>query len=104
MPGLEEGETVWRYRIQDPEKFDKLRVKELGEGVKITLGRIKGTNRWEIQNYMLEKKVFDTKEKARQWLEQHLRKEIKSMLDYKAWNEYRKRALRAFLEVSNLQF
>ncbi|MEM3788292.1 MAG: hypothetical protein QXN95_00285 [Candidatus Bathyarchaeia archaeon] len=104
MPGLEEGETVWRYRIQDPEKFDKFRVKELGKGVKITLGRVKGTDRWEIQNYMLEKKVFKTKEKARKWLEQHLRKEVKSMLDYKAWNEYRRRVLRAFLEVANLQF
>jgi hypothetical protein len=34
MPGLEEDKTVWRYRVQDPARFDKFRVKELGKGIK----------------------------------------------------------------------
>jgi hypothetical protein len=57
MPGLEEAKTVWRYRVADPGKFDKFRVKELGKGVKITLGKVKGSDRWEIQNYMFEKEL-----------------------------------------------
>jgi len=102
MPGLEEGVTVWRYRVQDPDKFDKFRVKELGNGVKITLGRVKGTDRWEIQNYMFDKKRFKDAESVRNWLEKHLKSEIKTLLDFKAWNEERKRFLQVWLEISRI--
>lgn len=102
MPGLEEGVTVWRYRVQDPEKFDKFRVKELGKGVKITLGRVKGTNRWEIQNYMFDKKRFKDRESVRKWLEEHLKSEIQLLLDFKAWNEFRRRLLQAYLQISRV--
>jgi len=102
MPGLEEAETVWRYRISAPDKYEKFRVKELGKGVKITLGKVKHSERWEIQNYMLQKTEFPNRESARKWLETHLKKEIKSMLDYRAWNEWRKRFLAAYLEISHV--
>jgi hypothetical protein len=66
MPGLEEAKTVWRYRVQDPGKFEKFRVKELGKGVKITLGKVNGSDRWEIQNHMFEKGRFKTREHVRE--------------------------------------
>ena len=102
MPGLEEAKTVWRYRIADPSKFDKFRVKELGKGVKITLGKVKGSDRWEIQNYMFEKERFKTREQVRKWLDTHLKGEIQMLLDFKAWNEYRRRLLRAYVQISNV--
>ena len=102
MPGLEEGTTVWRYRVQDPDKFEKFRVKELGKGVKITLGKVKGSDRWEIQNYMFDKERFKTREQVRKWLDTNLKAEIKTLLDFKAWNEYRKRFLQAYMQISNV--
>ena len=103
MPGLEEGPKVFRYRVQDPEKFEKFRVKELGKGVKITLGRVKGTERWEIQNYMFEKEVFKNREQVRKWLDQHLKSEIHTLLDFKAWNEYRRRVINAYIQISDVK-
>jgi hypothetical protein len=102
MPGLEEGKTVWRYRVADPEKFDKFRVKELGKGVKITLGKVKGSDRWEIQNYMLQKTEFPNCESARKWLDIHLKSEIQTLLDFKAWNEYRRRLVNAYMQISDV--
>jgi len=103
MPGLEEGKTVWRYRVQDPGKFDKIRVKELGKGVKITLGRIKGSDRWEIENYMFEKTAFKTKEEVRKWLDSHLKSEIRSLLDFKAWDEWQRRFVNAYMQISRIE-
>jgi len=102
MPGLEEGVTVWRYRVQDPDRFDKFRVKDLGNGVKITLGRVKGTDRWEIQNYMFDKTRFKDRESVRKWLEQHLKSEAQLLLDFRAFNEMRRRFLRAFIEIARI--
>lgn len=103
MPGLEEGATVWRYRVQDPDRFDKVRVKELGKGVKITLGRIKGSGRWEIQNYMFEKTAFKTREEVRKWLDSHLKSEIQSVLDFKAFDEWRRRFVNAYVNISKVE-
>lgn len=103
MPGLEESKTVWRYRVQDPDKFEKFRVKELGKGVKITLGKVKGLERWEIQNYMFEKEAFKTREQVRKWLDEHLKSEIQTLLDFKAWNEWRRRFVNAFVRISNVE-
>jgi len=102
MPGLDEGVTVWRYRVQDPDKFEKFRVKEITEGVKITLGKVKNSDRWEIQNYMFDKKRFKTREQVLNWLEKHLKSEVKTLLDFKAWNEARKRFLQVWLEISRI--
>jgi hypothetical protein len=103
MPGLEEAKTVWRYRIADPSKFERFRVKELGKGVKITLGKVKGSDRWEIQNYMFEKGRFKTREQVRQWLDTHLKGEIRTLLDFKAWNEYRRRVINAYVQISDVK-
>ena len=102
MPGLEEGTTVFRYRVADPSKFEKFRVKELGKGVKITLGKVKHSERWEVQNYIFEKKLFKTREQVRKWLDQHLKAEIQTLLDFKAWNEYRRRVVNAYVQISNV--
>jgi len=102
MPGLEEGITVWRMRVADPSRFDKFRVKDITEGVKITLGRVKGSDRWEIQNYMFDKQRFKKRDQVQKWLDTHLKSEIRTLLDFKAWNEYRKRMLQAYLEISNV--
>lgn len=103
MPGLEEAETVWRYRVADPSKFEKFRVKELGKGVKITVGKVKGSDRWEIQNYMFEKERFKTRQQVRKWLDTHLKSEIQTLLDFKAWNEYRRRVLNAYVQISDVR-
>jgi hypothetical protein len=102
MPGIDETPNTFRYRVQDPEKFDKFRVKPITRGVKITLGRVKGTNRWEIQNYIFDKTRFKDKESVREWLEKHLKSEIQFLLDFKAWNELRKRFLQAYLNISRI--
>jgi hypothetical protein len=103
MPGLEEAKTVWRYRIADPGRFEKFRVKELGKGVKITLGKVKRSERWEIQNYMFEKELFKNREQVRKWLDQHLKSEIQTLLDFKAWNEYRRRVINAYVQISDVK-
>ena len=84
MPGIEESKTVWRYHVADPSRFEKFRVKERGKGVKITLGKVRDSDRWEIQNYMFEKAFFPDARSVRRWLDQHLKAEIKTLLDFKA--------------------
>jgi hypothetical protein len=103
MPGLEEANTVWRYRVRDPSGFEKFRIKELGKGVKITLGKVKGSDRWEIQNYMFDKERFKTREQVRRWLDEHLKAEIQTLLDFKAWNEWRRRFVNAYMQISNVE-
>jgi hypothetical protein len=103
MPGLEEGPEVFRYRVQDPARFDKFRVKELGKGIKITLGKVKSSDRWEIQNYMFEKEQFKTAEQVRKWLDTHLKGQIRTLLDFKAWDEWRRRFVNAYMNVSEVK-
>jgi hypothetical protein len=104
MPGIEETENIFRYRVQDPAKFDKFRVKDIGGGgVKITVGRVKGTSRWEVQNYMFEKERFKTREQVRSWLNKYLKSQIQSLLDFKAWDEWRRRAVNAYVQISNVE-
>ena len=103
MPGLEESKTVWRYRVRDPAAFEKFRVKELGKGVKITLGKIKNSDRWEIQNYMFEKELFKTREQVRSWLDSHLKGKIQMLLDFKSWDEWRRRFVNAYVKVSEVK-
>jgi hypothetical protein len=103
MPGLEEGPEVFRYRVQDPDKFDKFRVKEIGGGVKITLGHIKGTQRWEVQNYMFEKQRFKTREQVGKWLDEHLKSQIQMFTDFRAWNEYIRRNVKAYIQISKVE-
>jgi len=63
---------------------------------------VKHSERWEVQNYIFEKKLFKTREQVRKWLDEHLKAEIQTLLDFKAWNEYRKRLLQAYMQISNV--
>ena len=104
MPRLEEDNAVWRYTVQDTGKFDKLKVKDIGiPSVKITVGRIKGTNRWEIQNYLFAKAGFKSQEHVRNWLDAHLKGQIQTLLDFKAWNEWRRRCVNAYVQISSVE-
>jgi len=103
MPGLEESATVWRYLVQDPSRFDKKRVKDISAGVKITLGRIKGSERWEIENYMFEKAAFRAREDVRKWLDSHLKGEIRSFLDFRAFDEWKRRFVNAYVNISKVE-
>ena len=100
---LDEKPKTWRYGVQDPAKYDRFRVKQITDGVQITYGRIKGSDRWEIQNYIFDKKLFKTPESVRQWLDKHLKSQISLLTDFKAWNEYRRRAINAYVEISSVK-
>jgi hypothetical protein len=102
MPGVEETANQYRYRVKDPSAFEKFRVKELGKGVKITLGKVKGSDRWEIQSYMFEKASFPDAKSVRRWLDQHLKAEIRTLLDFRAWDEWRRRFVNAYMEISEV--
>lgn len=104
MPTLTEGQgDYWHCTVMDSAKFEKFRVKNITKGVKITVGRIKGSNRWEVQNYMFDKQAFKTKEQVRKWLDKHLKSQIQTMLDFSAWNEYRRRAMNAYVQISSVE-
>lgn len=103
MPSVLEDKTVWRVRVKAPSLFDRFRVKELGKGVKITVGRVKDTQRWEVQNYMFEKERFKTKKQVTSWLNQHLKSQIGTLLDFKAWNEYRRQIVNVYMEISEVR-
>jgi hypothetical protein len=100
--GLDETDNTFRYRVQDPGKYDRFKVKPITNGVQITYARVKGTDRWEIQNYIFDKKRFTNAQAVRQWLEKHLKSEISYFLDFKAFNEYRRRATKAYIDNSSL--
>ena len=100
--GLDEQPNTWRYRVQDPDKYDKFRVKQITTGVQITYGRVKGSDRWEIQNYIFEKKFFKTSGIVKQWLDKHLKSQISLLTDFKAWNEYRRRCINAYVQISEV--
>ena len=103
MAGVEEGASVWRYRVSDPGKFERFRVKDLGGGVKITLGKVKGTSRWEIQGYLFEKAAFKDAQSVRKWLDGHLKAQIRTLLDFRAWDEWRRRFVNAYMQISNVE-
>lgn len=102
MPGLDERENTFSYRVQDPAKYDRFRVKQITTGVQITYARVKNSDRWEIQNYIFDKKFFKTPESVRSWLQQHLKAQAISLLDRRAWNEYRRRSLQVFAEKATI--
>jgi outer membrane biosynthesis protein TonB len=71
MPGIDETENEWRYRVRDPDLFEKFRRKEITDGVAIIYGKLKGKDEWEIQAYRFSKERFKTKEQVRKWLKKH---------------------------------
>jgi hypothetical protein len=102
MPGLDDYPSEWAYRVKDPDRFDRIRSKAVTSGVRILLGRVKGTDRWEIQAYRFSRERFKTREQVRQWLEQNVKAELQILLDFRAWNESRRRLLDMWLSSSSL--
>jgi hypothetical protein len=102
MSRLEEDKTVWRYQVRNTHHFDKIHVKMVGQGVKVAYGRVAGTERWEIGSYLFDKAYFKSSDQAREWLDVHLKGEIRALIDFKAWNEYRRRLLQAYVEISHV--
>jgi hypothetical protein len=51
---------------------------------------------------MFDKERFKNREQVRQWLDTHLKGEIRTFLDFKAWNEWRRRFVNAYVEISKV--
>jgi len=102
MANITNEKGSWKCSVQPCEKFDKVHSKPITAGVQGIVGRVKGTGRWEIQGFSFSKANFKTAEDCRAWLDSHLKSEIQTLLDFKAWNEYRRRAMNAFLQVAEV--
>jgi len=102
--GVGETSTSWRLWIHEKTRYDRTRAPEqIARGVAKCYGRIKGSDRWELESFIFDKKAFKDPAAAKLWLEKHLKGEIRSLLDYKAWNEYRRRAVNAYVEISSIR-
>jgi hypothetical protein len=102
MAKITNEKDIWKCSVQTCEKFNKMHAKPFVSGVQVLTGRVKGTERWEIQGFTFLKANFKTAEDCRAWLDSHLKGEIQTLLDFKAWNEYRRRAMNAFLQVAEV--
>ncbi|MGA3191993.1 MAG: hypothetical protein ABSD73_05700 [Candidatus Bathyarchaeia archaeon] len=103
MPRLGEDKTVWRYLVHDPNKFDKMRVDPIAQGVKTASGRVRGTERWEIQSYLFDKAHFKSSQEVMVWLDSYLKGKIQTLLDHKAWDEWRRRFVNAYMQISKVE-
>lgn len=85
MPGLDETENTFRWRLQDPDLFDpdSFRTKNISTGISLVLGKKKGKTTMEAQSLMFDKSKFN-KEQARQWIKDHKDKftEIEEVMKY----------------------
>ena len=63
---------VWLIPIRDSAGMDRFRIKNLGEGVKVTVARMEKTKQWVIQLLMFEKTRFKSKAQMQTWLKKHL--------------------------------
>jgi hypothetical protein len=70
IPGIEETENTYRVRQEDPDKYEKFRVKEVADGIKFVFGKLKGKDKWEVQSIIFDKDKFD-KEKVKKWIKEH---------------------------------
>jgi macrodomain Ter protein organizer (MatP/YcbG family) len=52
---------------------------------------------------MFEKNTFKTREQVRKWLDSHLKSEIQSVLDFKAFDEWRRRFVNAYMNISRVE-
>jgi len=102
MANIFSGEGTWTCVVHPREKFDKIHAKSFEKGVQTIMGRVKGTQRWEIQGFTFLKANFNTPEQCCAWLDSHLKGEIKTCLDFKAWNEYRRRAVNVYMQISHV--
>jgi len=78
MPGIDESENEWRYRVKSPDLFrpDTFRRKDLGGGVAIVIGKLKNPPEGKedsmvTQSYRFSKEKFKTKKDVQDWLKEH---------------------------------
>ena len=77
-------------------------LKSLVRELRLRLGRLRVQIVGEIQDYMFEKAAFPNAQSVRKWLDQHLKTEIKTLLDFRAWDEWRRRFMNAYMEISEV--
>jgi len=81
MPGIEEKENTWRYRVRDPGLFEDFRTKETNGGVSFVFGKYKGKDEWAIQSIVFHKDKFPTRDSVSKWLHDHTVKEQAQAFD-----------------------
>ena len=76
-PGLEEGDDNWRWRVQDPAKFDSdtFRTIDITDGVQAVIGKYKNANEKDdtthVQTVIFSKERFKTREQVTKWKKKH---------------------------------
>ena len=103
MSGLQENTNAWIYCVSDSNRFEKTKLKELHPDVKLLYGKVKGFERWEIQEYIFSKQTFKAEEQVKTWLDTHMKNQIQTLLDFKTWNEYRRRVANAYMKISSVR-
>jgi hypothetical protein len=102
--GTEETPSSWVLRVHEKARYDRTRAPQMiAPGVARCEGRIRGSDRWELESFIFDKKVFKGPGAAKQWLEKHLKSQISILTDFNAWNERRRRAMNAYLEISEVR-
>jgi len=75
MPGWDETENQWRYRIRDPNQFvdDSMRTITLTTGVQKIIGKLKSDPNGSTVGQALHfnKETFKTQAEAKKWKEDH---------------------------------
>src|SRR5208283_1943953 len=98
-----ENQKEIRLTLKAACHFSKVTVRQVGDGVKVTCGQVKGTNHMAIHNYIFDRAKFKSTSEAKAWYKQHIQRETLTAMDFKVWNEYRKMALAAFMEASQIR-
>jgi len=57
-------------RVRNPGDFTRFRSKEIADGIRIILGKLKNKNAWDTQAYRFDVAKFTAAE-AKQWLKEH---------------------------------
>jgi hypothetical protein len=87
LPGVDTSPpNTIRVRQEDPDKFEKFRVKEITDGVKLVLGKYKNQDKWDVQSIIFDKDKFD-KEKVKSWIKEHGYKISAMKEQFERWAE-----------------
>lgn len=71
MPGIDTTPNYFRVRQKPPSQFSKFRIKEIGDGIKLVLGKYKDRDEWDVQSIMFPRDKFKTKDEVRKWIKEH---------------------------------
>lgn len=82
MPGWDETPNEWRYRLKDPELFqkDSFRTKDISNGVYLVVGKLKNQDNMTAQSLRFKKSVFPTLNDAKAWKRDHWDKKNQSQI------------------------